>query len=615
MLLPIDWLREFVDTKGTIEDIAEVYYNLGFGVDNIDKDKMIIDLEITPNRGDALSILGLAREYAAFENLILKKKYSQLKKIDLSCGIKIKNETEDLLNYSCAVINEVDVRESPQIIKDRLHSVNIKSINNIIDITNYLMVENGHPLHVFDIDKISGEEMVIKYSKKNDLIKTLDENKYILPEKSLIARDANGIIDLVGIQGGFSSGITSSTKNILIQAINVSPKIIRKTSKIIGHSTEASYRFERGVDPLFAQDALQDALNLIQKLAGGKIIKIFPRIDNLKEYKPTIIYYDYSLLERKIGVNIEKSLQIGILRNLGFTVDNSKITVPSFRANDVKYPIDIVEEVIRIYGYSKIKKKPLPIKKYLPVKTHKKWLYRQKIVKSLLGNGFSQINTYSFLSDQMSKQFNKQELVKIINPLSSENKYLRPSLIPLMIDAAEKNTWANQVNLFEIGNIFTQKYERTNIAIISTKPIELLNNIKVINKGEKPYLTRKKYYTWEGELDKFTPFKINSDIIDIKVEKYKNISKYPPVVRDLAILIDKKYQLDEIKHNIENINYVLVAELFDVFNSDKFDYSIHSVAFRIVIDDEKKTLNAKKADEVIHQISELLKNKYKAIIR
>ena len=464
ILVPQNWLREIIQTDKSIEEIADLLTLRSSSVEyilDLEGDK-VLDIEITPNRGDNLSILGISRELnailqaekqkAQFNNPLEKIYTGSFPNEDL---LKISIEDNTLApRFTACVIENVEIKESPKYIQERLKQVGIRPINNIVDLTNYVMIETGQPMHAFDYDLIKGGVMHVRASKKGESIVTLDGVKRELPEDSIIIEDAEKIIDLCGIMGGQNSEIKQNTKRVVLFTQIYDPKRIRRTSLKLNHRTEAALRFEKAIDRELPPKALRRALNILQEHLSFKIASKLYDINTLESkqkqatmtYKKLFLYADKEI-EKGVVENIFKALQFGIL-----TSNNSQITVkiPSFREQDVSIEEDLIEEVIRIYGYEKIGLK-------LPPNFYKKDQFSkdptvERLTKTYLSNaGFNEVITYTMVP----KTFvDTKKAVKILNPLGKEMSYMRTSLEPSLKQTIELNKNYKEINIYEIGKVY-----------------------------------------------------------------------------------------------------------------------------------------------------------------
>ena len=419
----------------------------------------LIDLSITPNRPDCLGVRGIARDLATAGFGKLKKnkinKIRSKKKQRISIKISKERNQGCTMFGSCLVTN-VQNTESPKWLKDKLISIGQKPISAIVDITNYVMLDLNRPLHAYDADKIQ-KGIVVRNSKKGERFNALDNKEYKLEEGMCVISDNAGVLGLGGIIGGIRSGTEQNTKNVLIESAYFNPRSIRKTSKQLNIDTDAKFRFERGIDPLSIEEGLIKAANLIKNICGGEISKI--DVQKIKKYKEKNITFEIKLFEKISGFKISNKKILEILNDLGFKikVDKNflKLKVPSWRP-DIEQPIDVVEELVRIYGYDKIEKVD-PIKtrsKPTLNKTQKLFHFLQR---SIATKGYQEAITWSFTDSKINDLFkSNMKNIEIVNPISSDLNILRNSIFSNLIMYINKNLdrGIKDLSLFEIGPIF-----------------------------------------------------------------------------------------------------------------------------------------------------------------
>ena len=418
----------------------------------------LIDLSITPNRPDCLGIRGIARDLAAAGFGKLKNKINKIKfKRKQKVRVKIKKEKNSgcTIFGSCLVTN-VQNTESPKWLKDKLISIGQKPISAIVDITNYVMLDLNRPLHAYDADKIQ-KGIVVRNSKKGERFKALDNKEYNLDEGMCVISDSKGVLGLGGIIGGTRSGTELNTKNILIESAYFEPRSIRKTSKYLNIDTDAKFRFERGIDPKSIEDGLIKSANLIKDICGGEISKI--DIQKTKIYKEKNIIFEKKLFEKISGFKISNKRILEILSNLGFKIKVNKnflnLKVPTWRP-DIDQPIDVVEELVRIYGYNKIEKiDPIKIRSKPTLnKTQRLFHFLQR---SIATKGYKEAITWSFTDSKVNNLFkSNMKDIEIINPISSDLNVLRNSIFSNLIIYLNKNLdrGIKDLSFFEIGPIF-----------------------------------------------------------------------------------------------------------------------------------------------------------------
>ncbi len=465
------WLLEYLDTPISPYEIQKYVSLCGPSIERIEKvkDDYIYDIEITSNRIDTVSIRGLAREIAAI-----------LKRFSITAKCKkpapfippppvhqlpffLSDEKKLCRRLMAVIMDNVTVKKSPKYVTTRLESAGIRSINNLVDITNYVMLETGHPTHIFDYDRIKTNKFFIRYAKKEERIVTLDGKNYTLSEQDIIIDDGTGrVIDLPGIMGTENSVVTDSTQRIIFFIESNDPQSIRRSSMVHGIRTMAASINEKGPDPNLVVEALHRGIELYQTLASARmaseIFDVYP--DPIQEKK---IKISISYIHKKIGVLIPKEIIISILTDLEFVVvsdnDTLLVTVPSFRHSDVNAEEDIIEEIARIYGYHNITGQLPPLTYIQQPKATEHFFDYQHLVKIFLKhNLFHEMMNYSAYSEKLLKAFNlNPELhLQITNTISEEIKYLRLSLIPsLLKNALDNHGHSSNLHFFEIAKTYT----------------------------------------------------------------------------------------------------------------------------------------------------------------
>jgi phenylalanyl-tRNA synthetase beta chain len=471
------WLLEYLDTKATPEEIQKYLSLCGPSVESVTKikDDYIYDIEVTSNRVDTASVIGIAREAAAILSRFGIK--SKFKPPILEQNIKLQNilpleieDNEKLCHRILAIVmDQVVLKDSPQYIKDRLDATGIRSLNNLVDITNYVMTEIGHPCHVFDYDRIKTHKFIIRNAKKDEEIITLDDKKYRLNIEDIIIDDGTGkVIDLPGIMGTANSVVTKDTKRIIFFIESNNPVAIRRSSMRYGIRTVAATINEKSPDPETAKMTLLKGIMLFQELANAKhasdIIDIYPNPQKIKK-----LDIQYSIFDKLIGVKIEKEEINSILTNLGFKIKLLKddrhevveLEVPSYRFHDISITQDIVEEVARIHGYFNLPNNMPPIVYVKRSKPMEELFVTQNKVKLLLKHlGLNEVLNYSMVSEKMINDlgFKIEEHLKLSNTLSEDIKYLRVSLIPSLLKNIHDNQAKKEtLRFFELAKVYPRQ--------------------------------------------------------------------------------------------------------------------------------------------------------------
>ena len=419
----------------------------------------IIEIAITPNRPDALGVRGIARDLAARGIGSLKTAKTPIINGTHKNNIEIAIDADVLekgcpVFYSC-LIKGVKNGPSPKWLKNRIESIGLRSISTLVDITNYFTMDRARPLHVFDADKIKGN-LKVSFSKGDQSIEALDEKKYDLPERSMIISDTSGIVSIAGIMGGVSTGCSENTVNVLLESAYWDPITIAKTGRSLKINSDARYRFERGVDPMFTKDGIMLGAQMILDLCGGSpshITKSGKIPDHRREYK-----LDPGRVQSLVGMNIDPTTQIKILKSLGFEDDNNNFTPPPWRP-DILGEADLVEEIVRVSSLTKLVGSPLPkLKTSKQSNTLTPIQKRESIIRREIASlGYNECVTYSFIDKNSATMFGGgSDKTKLQNPISSDMSHMRPSLLPGLLQAVNRNQARGILNmsLFEIGPVF-----------------------------------------------------------------------------------------------------------------------------------------------------------------
>lgn len=610
------------ETDGVL--VLSKSYTPGTKLNTLEKNETIFDVEVTANRGDCLSHLGIARELSALlnEKLMLENYDAIGTKTDIEISIL----SENCKSYFIAELTNIVIVQSPDWIIKRLKNAGIKAINNVVDITNFIMLDSGQPLHAFDADKLASKKIVVRQASTNETLVCLDKQERILSEDNLVIADSKKPIAIAGVIGGSNSEIDDKTNHIIIEAALFDERSIRKTSKDFNLSTEASYRFERGIDSSNILLALKKAVKMIMEIQGSKLIGMNSYEKNQQKI---IIDLPIDKINSLAGVEFDKKEISSILCNLGFLIENDKVTVPSHR-HDVGLWQDLAEEIARIKGYNTIKRQPILVDKR---PTRSSYYVKEAIKDILVDNGFNEVFGYAFMSekDLLASQITANDLVEVSNPVSPENKFLRKSLLPGLFKFVAKNPIFDPVCLFEIGHVFTKDTEKVNLAIVASgKNVKkLIYNLKdklnldlqikeLISEDLKNFKIRKAVtYVAEIDIDSIKLPVSNEPLQDSgKKINYKQVSKYPPVVRDLAFIVDENILAQNVVDEINSLgDQILLVELFDEFSSDKFGKNKKNIAFHIYLQDLNRALVDSEADTMIKEIIDRVLNKFNGLLR
>ncbi len=465
MKVLVSWLRDLVDVPVPPAALARDLHMAGFEVASVEGDDPVIDFEITANRPDCLSLIGLAREVATLYGTTLRA--PQIAALGAADPARLDPLTVSVEHTAgcpryCAAVADVVIGPSPPWLADRLTAAGIRSINNIVDITNYVLIELGHPLHAFDLNRLGGQALRIRAARAGETVTTLDGQKRTLTPEMLVIADRERAQALAGIMGGGDSEVSASTTTIALESAWFEPTSIRKTSKRLGLSTEASYRFERGADFGAAPVALARACHLIGQIGAGTVRPGW--IDAVAQAPATRqVRLECARVGAVLGADVAVDDITRILTGLGFAVahdaaGHAVVTVPSWRV-DVARDIDLIEEVARHVGYDRLPA-TFPALSQVPQPPHARLEQDRGLRRLATAAGFSECVTFSFISEKSAREFAPaDQLVAITNPLSELFAVLRPSLLPGLMDAVAHNRRHGQrdVRLFELGTRFVRR--------------------------------------------------------------------------------------------------------------------------------------------------------------
>ena len=668
---------------------AAEYYNL--------ESDWLIEVDITANRADALSHWGVARDLYAW--LVQNGYETSLHRPDCSAfavdnnnlpiEVEIENN-EACLRYACVSVKDCEVKESPEWLKNKLRVIGLRPINNIVDITNYVMMAYGQPMHCFDADMVKGHKIVVRTLPEGTKFVTLDGVEHTLGTHDLSICNAEEPMCIAGIFGGKGSGTYETTRDVVLESAYFHPTWIRKSARRHGLSTDSSFRFERGVDPNATIYALKQAAILCKELAGGKvameICDVYPKpIENVK------VRLEYDYVDNLIGKNLEHETIKNICKSLEMTITSEDsngldIEVPAYRV-DVQRPCDVVEDILRIYGYNNIEI-PTQLKSCLVIKGEedKKHKLANIVGEQLVGSGFNEILNNSLTRGAYYDNRNAwpaENSVKIMNPLSSDLSVMRQTLLFGGLESIEHNAKRKNGNLrfFEFGNVYHFDPEKKNdenpmaayneqyhLGLwLTGKRVEgswahpdedssfyeleayvenilsriglnqgatvrkksqndiFMAGITVENRGGKQLLEMgilSKKVLKVADIDRDVYYaELNWSALMKAVRKnevlYSEISKYPAVSRDLALLVDEKVEFAEIEQIARQTEKKLLksVELFDVYEGKNLPSGKKSYAVNFILQDETKTLYDKQIEAIMSKLTTNLKSKLGAELR
>lgn len=634
----------------------------------------IIDLEITSNRPDCLSIVGMARETAATLNKTYKMPIVDFK---ATCNDKIEDELKveirDSLcrRYMARGVKNVKIAPSPSWMQDRLLEAGVRPINNIVDITNFVMIELGQPMHAFDAREITSKTIVVERAKDGEKFITLDEEERILTSEVLNIKDEERTVALAGIMGGLNSEVKEDTTSIIFECANFDGTNIRVSSQKLGLRTEASSRFEKDLDPNAVQIAMDRACHLIEELGAGEVmngtVDVYP-----EKLQPHSLEVDYNWVNNFLGTDLTKEAMVEYLGRLDLVTeikgDILVVNVPTFRG-DVNIKEDVAEEIARIYGYNNI---PTTVIRSVNTKggKNKKQQLDDKVIESLIGSGLNQSISYSFVSPKvfdkilLDNESSLRNAVAIRNPLGEDYSIMRTTTIPSIMESLARNYSRNNevARLFEIGKVYIPNEdsnklpEERNLVTVGLYGGVDYFHIKGVVENILDTLGIEKFsFKRESENPSFHPGKtaalyIRKDLVGILGEvhpdvadnygvdercyiaelnldvlysyanldkKYKALPKFPAVTRDMAILIDDSVLVQEIEDIMwkQGGNMVESIKLFDVYKGEQIPAGKKSIAYSLIYRLENKTLTDAEVNKVHDKIVRTLENKLGAQLR
>ena len=671
-----NWLKEFVDVKISDEELCDQLTMLGLEVDSCKKYQSkltgkdaIIKLDLTPNRGDCFSILGVAREVAAVNNLpLMLPKITNIKNsVQSPISVSVCNEAP---RYVGRYITRVNLKKkTPALIKERLKLSDIKIIDPIVDVTNYVLLELGQPLHAFDADKLAGN-LEVRFAKEKEKITLLDENQLKLNKECLVIADQKKPVALAGIMGGLETGISNKSQSIYLESAFFTPTAIRGRARKFSIQTDASTRFERGVDFDLQVLAIKRASALINETLGCKFspIQEFLRKSSIPKNKNIIL--NTSNINKILGTDLNKSVVRNSLRSLGLlnsvsNKDTLKVQVPSWRF-DLKIEADLIEEVARLVGYNNIPKSSLSRK----TRTSDDVL-QSSIRKTFQSMGYNEVITYSFI-DQSVAELSKEENKKLIfveNPISQNMNVMRTSLLPSLLETLSynKNQGSENIKIFEIGSVFRKNNsnkvdEREVVGGLITGVegkdnwsgsnkamdfFDLKGNIETVLPDSSRFAFKKgqvsnlhpgktaflyKAQTIVGYVGTVNPklldkFDIKSEVnffeIDIneissnKSLKFKKFSRYPLAQRDLSFVVNEDAASSTITAAIASKagSDLKAANLFDVYVGKGIAKGKKSLTYSLSWQSKNRTLTDDEVDKIMGKIVSFLSKKFNAKLR
>lgn len=642
------WLRDYLKTKASAHDIAKAMSLTSISIERVEahNDDFIYDIEVTTNRPDLMSVVGLAREAAAVlpqfghTATFTPPQLLQPVKSPEHLPLTIIND-EKLVGRICAVVMEIMVKPSPATITKRLEASGIRSLNNIIDITNYVMRVIGHPTHVFDYDRLPNHTIRIRESKKGESITTLDGKSYLLQGGDIVADDGQGtIIDLLGIMGLENSVVTDQTKRIVFFIDNNDRHKMRKTSMNLGIRTEAAQMNEKGIDPELAHDALLYGIHLYEKEANGKlagpIVDIHPH-----PYQEKTVSVTEEKIRQVMGIPMTLKNSADILTKLGFSIktkgDTLDALVPSVRAQDIEIPEDLIEEIARVYGYHNLPDELPPVTMSEITQYGENAFYWEERAKQALKYwGYTEIYSYPMVSENMYEG-PTERAVRLANPLGEDFVYMRRTLVPSLLKVIQENKQYPTMKLFEIANVYEKdgtklpQEIRMVAGVLKTSSASFFEVKGLIEQLGSDFGIKELNFKSQGTSNLETDILINKEIIgSIEIlddslinfeldfdrfishatlhKTYRDLAKYPPVIEDISVIIDQTIPTAEIVQDIKKQSTRITSvSLIDRYQTSR--------TFHILYQHPDRNLTVEEVSKIRESITTSLEKNFKAKIK
>lgn len=633
----------------------------------LNADDTIYTLDLNPNRNDCLSHLGFAYEVASVLDKEITMPETSHGEIDESIkdNLSLEVDTDLCPMYLSKMVRDVKIGPSPDFIKNRLEEVGMRSINNIVDISNYIMLEYGQPLHFFDKKKL-GNKIIVREAFDGEEITTLDDTLRILTKDDIVITNENGPVAIAGVMGGLNTDIDENTKDVVIESAIFNPYNVRYTSIRLGLRSEASLRIEKGLNYEYTIDAIERACYLLEKYASGKVLKdTLVHDEVLKDAKKATISLEK--INSVLGITLECSDVERVLGQLKFPYIKEdsvfEVTIPN-RRMDVSIKEDIIEEIGRLYGYDRLENKRM----VLPIKsgTYTKNIgIRKAISKRLRSLNLNEVKTYTLVSEKEKDMFKRGEYLKVLMPMSQDKMYVRKSLIPSLLNVYDynKKRGTKNVNIYEISNVYDEKYnEEVILSILCSgeyvpvnfNQVGIKNDfyvLKGIIENLLNYLGYDKRYRFEplkdkmelhpgisaniyidndlvGFIGKMSPKLVKDDIYVTEINlsilygkktkkiKYPEISKYPDITKDVAFILDKKVLVSDVIKEIRKNGTKILNDvtIFDLYESDKLENK-RSIAFKLTFNDFERTLKEEDVDKIFRNVIDAVMTKFKCEIR
>ncbi len=680
MKLSVSWLKDLVAMHPPIEGVAEKLTLAGLEVKSVrpspDKKDTVFEIEITSNRPDWLSHIGTAREIAAVESLGVK-----LPEIDLhdshqtAPGWKIHlRELKACPYYTGVLIEGIEMAPTPDFMRERLEACGLRSINLIVDITNYVLLEIGQPLHAFDADLLKGKEIQIRYARPKEKFTAINGAAHELEPQDLVIADAQNALALAGIMGGKDSEVSARTRNIFLESAYFHPHGVRQSSKRHALSSDSSYRFERRVDPEGVDFARQRAIYLIRKYAKPRFISAILKAGEAPKPSVTHIHVTAQDIRRVLGTDLKSHTVSSVLNRLGLETKQKSqeawdVLIPSFRS-DLISPIDIVEEIARIYGYDQIPA-VLPVRAPVPFEANPLLKAESRMREFFSGAGLYETVTFSLIAATGLSEADLDGAVKLVNPMHKEMCWMRPVMVPSLLQVVRKNfdQAADCVPVFEIANVYAMSSDRKKTEERKVAAIALAGKHR-----PKTWMDAEREVTFfdlkglaEAALDALGVRGITfqdaehallergsvqqmmsgNEVLGVlgevrqslrslwdieppvyfaelnleaavrcrqEVAVFRPLARFPSMKRDLAVAVPENVRAGDIQNQIVSMGEGLIrsVEVFDVFRGGRIPKGFKNIAFRVIYQSPEKTLLSEDVQKLHFSIADAVAQRFQA---
>lgn len=665
MKFTISWLNRYCKAELPTEDLAEKLTMSGTEVENIEQigSQTVLTLEVTSNRPDLLGVLGIAREVSALTGtpLVMPETGFALGDAKAESLASVTNEAEDLCSlYTAKIISGVRVGPSPDWLKDLLIGIGLRPVNNIVDVTNFIMMETGQPLHAFDLDRLKEKRIVVRRARAGETLTSIDGSECKLSPEDLVIADGSRPVAVAGVMGGLETEVSEGTTDILLESALFAPLAVRQTSRRLALTSESSYRFERGVTPGTVALGSDRACRLILELAGGTAAKGTITAAGSSDFPPVIVTMRWSRLNKLLGVDVPRDEAASILANLGFVSKETSdeaitVGVPDFR-RDIEREVDLIEEVSRVWGYDRIP----------GVSTMKIAVpFRDPAAETaaecrrvITGAGYFEVITSSFVG-RTSNLWNDADSLSLKNPVRENEPLLRKSLIASVLEIVRynENRGRTGTGFFELARVYLPTgeqlpAEKTMLTAFSPDGFFALKGVlqqifstcgvsctfesadsEPFEAGRASVVTGDDgvRMAWIGDVSeqlleqcklkqKGAIFEIDTNTLGVLrtgVKKYSGIPAFPALVRDYAVILDEKVLWGDVERSVRSSGTPLVSDLvpFDTYRSDEIGVGRKSIAFSVTYRVADRTLTGSEVDEVQDLIIKRLTADLGAVLR